>query len=89
MTETQVALSRERSTAEYQRILESNAEEFEHLGRMISDMLFLAKAEYGQMNDWIAEHGESVHLAQEVLDLFDFYEALAGGKRRSTGARSL
>lgn len=80
MTETQVALSRERSTAEYQRILESNAEEFEHLGRMISDMLFLAKAEYGQMNDWIAEHGESVHLAQEVLDLFDFYEALAEEK---------
>ena len=77
MTETQVALSRPRDAASYRVTLESNAEEYERLARMISDMLFLAKAEYGQMNDWIAEHGESVHLAQEVRELFDFYEALA------------
>lgn len=77
MTATQVALSRPRDAASYRATLESNAEEYERLARMISDMLFLAKAEYGQMNDWIAEHGESVHLAHEVHDLFDFYEALA------------
>lgn len=80
MTETQVALSRPRDAANYRATLESNAEEYERLARMISDMLFLAKAEYGQMNDWIAEHGESVQLAQEVRDLFDFYEALAEEK---------
>jgi two-component system heavy metal sensor histidine kinase CusS len=80
MTETQVALSRPRDAASYRATLESNAEEYERLARMISDMLLLAKAEYGQMKDWITEHGESVHLAQEVRDLFEFYEALAEEK---------
>ncbi|WP_114967986.1 HAMP domain-containing protein, partial [Rhodoferax ferrireducens] len=35
MTETQVALSRARSADEYRSILESNAEEYEHMARMI------------------------------------------------------
>ncbi|TXH86936.1 MAG: heavy metal sensor histidine kinase [Rhodoferax sp.] len=80
MTETQVALSRERDAASYRATLESNAEEYERLARMIADMLLLAKAEYGQMGDWIAAHGERVDLAQEVRNLFDFYEALAEDK---------
>lgn len=81
MTETQVALSRARDADSYRATLESNAEEYERLARMISDMLLLAKAEYGQMADWIAQNGETVHLAKEVLDLFEFYEALAEEKR--------
>lgn len=80
MTETHVALSRPRDAAGYRATLESNAEEYERLARMISDMLLLAKAEYGQMNDWIVQHGEAVRLAQEVRDLFEFYEALAEEK---------
>ena len=47
MTQTQVALSKTRSSAEYREVLESNCEEFERLSRMISDMLFLAKSENG------------------------------------------
>lgn len=80
MTATQVALSRERDAASYRSTLESNAEEYERLARMISEMLFLAKTEYGQMADWIAQHGETVHLAQEVRNLFEFYEAFAEEK---------
>lgn len=80
MTETQVALSRARDAASYRATLESNAEEYERLARMISDMLLLAKAEYGQMADWIAEHGETVHLDAEVHNVFEFYEALAEEK---------
>lgn len=80
MTETHVALSRPRDAASYRTTLESNAEEYERLARMIADMLLLAKAEYGQMGDWIVEHGESVHLEREVGDLFEFYEALAEEK---------
>lgn len=80
MTETQVALSRERDAASYRSTLESNAEEYERLARMISEMLFLAKTEYGQMADWIAQHGETVRLAQEVRNLFEYYEAYADEK---------
>lgn len=73
MMQTQVALSRPRDADSYRAILESNAEEFERLARMISDMLFLAKAE----NGLAIVHREPVDLAREVQDLFDFYEALA------------
>ena len=73
MTQTQVALSKTRSSAEYREVLESNCEEFERLSRMISDMLFLAKSE----NGLIVPGTDSFDLADEVEALFDFYGALA------------
>ena len=76
MTQTQVSLSRARDADSYRGILESNAEEFERLARMISDMLFLAKADNGLT---LANCGP-VDLAREVRELFEFYEALAEEK---------
>ena len=73
MTQTQVALSRSRSAEEYREVLYSNSEEFDRLARMISDMLFLAKADHGL----IVPRSESVDLANEVRELFEFYDALA------------
>ena len=72
LTQTQVILSRPRTANEYQDVLASNAEEFERLSRMISDMLFLAKAD----NDLIVPHREQVDLNAEVSSLFEFYDAL-------------
>jgi two-component system heavy metal sensor histidine kinase CusS len=76
MTQTQVALSRQRSADDYRSILESNAEEFEHMGRMISDMLLLAKAE----NGLVVPSRETVNLATQVRALFDYYDAVAEEK---------
>lgn len=76
LTQTQVALSRARSADEYRGILESNAEELEHMARMISDMLLLAKAE----NDFVVPNREIVNLGEEVQTLFDYYEAVAEEK---------
>ena len=73
MTQTQVALSRARTADEYREVLYSNAEEFERLARMISDMLFLAKSD----NALIEPGQVPVDLAKEVRELFEFYEALA------------
>jgi len=73
LTQTQVALSRSRSQQEYQETLASSAEELERLSRMIGDMLFLAKADHGLSLPSI----ESLHLDDEVADLFEFYDALA------------
>ncbi len=73
MTETQVALSRARSAEEYRETLHSNLEEFERLARMISDMLFLAKAD----NGLLPRPGEAVALEVEARALLEFYEALA------------
>ena len=76
MTQTQVALSRARNADDYRSILESNAEEFEHMARMISDMLLLAKAE----NGLVVPNRETLQLGSEVRALFDYYDAVAEEK---------
>ncbi len=73
MTQTQVALSRARSTDEYREILASNMEEYERIARMVSDMLFLAQADNGRL----PRPEETVELAVEAQALVEFYEALA------------
>jgi two-component system heavy metal sensor histidine kinase CusS len=76
MTQTQVALTRARSADEYREVLASNAEEYERLARMIGDMLFLAQADHGL----VVPNREPVDLAQQVRELFDFFDALAEEK---------
>ena len=76
MTQTQVVLSRARDADEYRSILESNAEEFERMARMISDMLLLAKAD----NGLVVPSRETLSVAAEVLALFDYYDAVAEEK---------
>lgn len=73
MTQTQVALSRARTADEYRDILSSNLEEYDRLARMVSDMLFLAKADHGL----IVPLREPIYLAAEVGELIEFYEPLA------------
>jgi two-component system heavy metal sensor histidine kinase CusS len=77
VTQTQVALSRTRSTDEYREVLYSSLEEYERLARMISDMLFLAQADHGIT----VPRTEAVDLAAETRELFDFYGALAEERR--------
>lgn len=73
MTQTQVALSQARDADAYREILYSNAEEYERMAQMISDMLFLAQADRGAA----PLNNEPVDLAGEVQKLFDYYEAWA------------
>ena len=76
LTETQVSLSKARTPERYQEILISNSEELERLARMISDMLYLAKAEH----DLIVPYRENIDLRDEVEGLLDFYDALASDR---------
>ena len=75
-TQTQVALSRARTADEYREILYANLEEYERLTRMISDMLFIAKAD----NKLITPNREQVSLGAEIDKIIDFYQALAEEK---------
>lgn len=77
LTETQVTLSQKRTVDEYRNALASNSEEFQHLARMVSDMLFLAKTE----NGLALPHPETIALEAEVVALYDFYEALAADRQ--------
>lgn len=76
LTQTQVSLAQQRTADDYREVLASNAEEFQRLARMVSDMLFLAKADHGLA----LPRPERIVLAEEVQALFDFYEALAEEK---------
>lgn len=77
LTQTQVTLSKARTAGEYGDVLASNAEEFERLARIISDMLFLAKSD----NDLVIPSREPVDLIEEVHDVSDFYAALSDEKK--------
>ncbi|MFA6311352.1 MAG: heavy metal sensor histidine kinase [Sterolibacterium sp.] len=73
MTQTQVAVSKARSAAEYREILYSNLEEYDRLARMIADMLFIAKTD----NRQLSLRRDAVDLGAEIDQLMDFYQALA------------
>lgn len=76
MMQTQVAVSKARSADEYREILYSNLEEYERLTRMVSDMLFIAKAE----NGLLVPERQEIDLAAEVDSLLEFYQPLAEEK---------
>ena len=76
MTQTQVSLAKPRTAQDYQEILYSSLEEYERLARMISDMLFLAKADNGLM----MPNQQTIELSAEIDALLEFYDALAAEK---------
>jgi two-component system heavy metal sensor histidine kinase CusS len=76
MTQTQVTLSRLRTSDEYREALASNVEEYERLSRMVADMLFIAKADEG----WIVPTAGRLELAPLVGDLVEFHRLAADEK---------
>ena len=76
MTQTQVTLSRPRLAEEYSEVLGSNIEEYERLSRMIADMLFIAKADEGQ----IVPTQEPLNLGVLIAELVEFHRLVADEK---------
>jgi two-component system heavy metal sensor histidine kinase CusS len=70
--ETQVALSRARSSDELLDVLESNLEELDRLRNIVNSMLFLARADRGETAQDLVE----VSLREESQRTVDFMEML-------------
>ncbi|MDP5291255.1 heavy metal sensor histidine kinase [Oceanimonas sp. CHS3-5] len=94
LLQTQVALSQTRTAGDYREALYANLEAAERLGRMINEMLFLAKSDQGQL----AMQCEPLDLADEVDELIEFFEPLASeqqvrlnrqGQARMQGDRAM
>lgn len=81
LTQTQVVLAAKRDAATYRDCLASNAEEFQRLARMVSDMLFLAKTEGGVS----LPRKEQFSARHEASALLEFYEAVAEEKQIRLG----
>ena len=73
LLETQVTLGRPRTDEEYRETLHSNLEELERLQRMVSEMLFLARADRGM----IELEFQDVDLREEAASVADYFEAAA------------
>lgn len=70
--QTQVALSRSRRAGELEEVLQSNLEELERLRSIISDMLFLARADQGAM----AANLTTISLAAATRKSAEFLDVL-------------
>ncbi|MCL4747126.1 MAG: two-component sensor histidine kinase, partial [Burkholderiaceae bacterium] len=79
----EVTLSRERSGAEYRDALHETMQELGHLQKMVSDMLFIARAERGLA----ALSVDEVDLLAEVRDVVEYFEPLAGDRGLRTSIR--
>lgn len=73
MVETQVALSRPRTPEQYQAAMASNIEEYERIGRMIENTLFLARADSAQL----AVKPVTMDLGQELGRIAEYFEGVA------------
>jgi two-component system heavy metal sensor histidine kinase CusS len=67
---TQVALSRQRTAAQFEEVLQSNLEELERVRSIINDMLFLARADQGEAATGLVR----APIAQEVRKTAEFFE---------------
>ncbi|WP_394790855.1 heavy metal sensor histidine kinase [Rhodoferax sp.] len=67
---TQVALSRPRSAPEFQEVLASNLEDLERLRSIVNDMLFLARADRGEVATGLVH----TPIAAEVSKTIEFFE---------------
>lgn len=76
---TQVALSRARTSDELMDVMEGNIEELQRLSRLVSDMLFLARAEHARE----ALSLQELDLTQEARHVAEFLELAAQQREMS------
>jgi two-component system heavy metal sensor histidine kinase CusS len=67
--QTQVGLNKDRSISEYKEFLYSTLEELEHLAKMVSDMLWIAKSNKGL----ISANKEFLDSENEFSSILDFF----------------
>ncbi|EHS1368256.1 Cu(+)/Ag(+) sensor histidine kinase [Salmonella enterica subsp. enterica serovar Infantis] len=73
VTQTEIALSQQRSEKELEDVLYSSLEEYNRMAKMVSDMLFLSQADNNQL---ILEQ-MPLDLKAETIKVIDFFEAWA------------
>lgn len=76
-TQTEVALVNVRTVNAYQEILYAHLDEYDHMARMIDEMLFIAKAE----NGLLPLRKESITIMDEIHGLLDYYQLWAEEKQ--------
>ncbi len=73
---TEIALTNNKSVVEYQQTLESMIDEYQHLSKLIENLLFLARSDHGQL----AINKSPQDARPIILKMFDYFEAIAAEK---------
>ncbi|MBI6547633.1 Cu(+)/Ag(+) sensor histidine kinase [Xenorhabdus lircayensis] len=73
VTQTEIALSQQRTEKELEDVLYSSLEEYNRMAKMVSDMLFLAQAD----NNQLIPEQMPLDLQAETIKVFEFFEAWA------------
>ena len=76
MVEADIILSQERSLEEYQAVISSSMEEYEHLSLLINRLLFLARAE----NHTVQLTIEKLDVRLELENIAEYYSEMAHDK---------
>ena len=74
--ETELVLSRNHTSEEYQQVLASNLEELQRISQLIESMLFLSRAENPQLD----LHKTLLNMHDEIAFVFDYYQTMAEEK---------
>lgn len=70
---TEIALSNESFSDEYRQILEKYMNEYQHLSKLIENLLFLARSDHGQL----ILQKEIINAQEEISNICDYYQAVA------------
>lgn len=70
---TELALSKENLPTETHVLLESHMEEYQHLSKLIENLLFLARSDHGQLTI----RKELIQVRERIIDICDYYQAVA------------
>ncbi|WP_326541257.1 heavy metal sensor histidine kinase [Pseudorhodoferax sp.] len=73
LTATQVTLAQPRSADEYRAVLESAVTDYERIGRLIENILFLARADHAQTR----LHADWHSMRERLTGMVEFFELLA------------
>jgi two-component system heavy metal sensor histidine kinase CusS len=70
---TEVALTKEKLPTEYSHILESYLGEYQHLSKLVENLLFLARSDQNQ----VIFKKQSLHVRDEILKIMSYYQLIA------------
>ncbi|APW40208.1 two-component sensor histidine kinase [Rhodoferax koreense] len=85
---TQVALSRQRAAPELEDVLASNLEDLERLRSIVNDMLFLARADRGEVATALVETPVAAEV-RKTIEFFEFVLDESGSQVRIEGDLAL
>lgn len=71
------ALVKEKSPQELREILESSMTEYQHLAKLVENMLFIARSDHGQ----IRLKNERIDIQKEIINICEYYQAIADEKQ--------